>query len=725
MRVFVDIESGPGDELHLRVTAPDLEHSQPVTWLEDRLLVARHMAGAVEDPPWLADAVECCDTDGDAHRQLEQLQRLREYGELLFNAAFGQAEWQKILAAVPAGMDYLEIAVRGAAGGGCALQALRWEALHDGTGFVVAQGVTYQGRSIPVGVVRLITPSGAGGGQYFQPITHIPKVLFAVGSHLTDQDVRSGAEFMGIMRRLDRDGGSVRARLLERATRAGLVAELAAFKPDFLHIIGHGELLDDEQVKVQLRSEADGDHYVSAEELLGAFAEAAHWPAMVVLSACRTAAAGGGQLSALPFAARLVAGNSVSRGVPIVAAMAGDISDTACRLFTQALTTAVGDGALLGKAVVRGRRAAFFSASGTGTQHPAPDSGHWVMPTVFAADFVPGDVPLVLTGAAEAARRRVRDLYLFDDPVFYGRTSFLTALDQLLDADEDLNILVAFTSNPNKSYGGMRLLRELGARAVRSGVLPVLLGEFGDDDGPQDLAALAAALEGRINEIRADLLGLGKCRSEAVAAAGRNETGIDLAMAIRRDLDALVAALPEDDPVRNRGAGQPRTILLCHRVNGWNALDDLLDLLGPHGLRGGTTPVPVVLTGADVRPLKEARERRRWGPTRGRFMKLRRFQRDGDWDEDGEYIGQDLRNEDILAFQWWLLNPPVAPDGQQRAFAPRRGTPGDDWKNTLRIVLDDKNVIYHPLIYTLAGGLSCLVSACDDALLASFAQVLT
>jgi hypothetical protein len=123
------------------------------------------------------------------------------------------------------------------------------------------------------------------------------------------------------------------------------------------------------------------------------------------------------------------------------------------------------------------------------------------------------------------------------------------------------------------------------------------------------------------------------------------------------------------------------------------------------------TPVPVVLTGA-VRSLKaaageDARFRRPWIS----FEKLRRFQRDED-------------SEDILAYQWWLLNPPVTPDGRQRAFAPKRGAPGDDWKNTLRTVLDDKNVMYDPVIYALAAGLSCLVSASDDALLASYAQVL-
>ena len=73
-------------------------------------------------------------------------------------------------------------------------------------------------------------------------MARIPRVLFAVGSHLTDRDIRSGAEFMGIMRRLERDGGFIEARVLERATRQEAVAKLKAFQPDVVHLIGHGRL---------------------------------------------------------------------------------------------------------------------------------------------------------------------------------------------------------------------------------------------------------------------------------------------------------------------------------------------------------------------------------------------------------------------------------------------------------------------------------------------------
>lgn len=706
------------DKLFLDIVVPDIPDLQirrQVKWLAGkRLLVEDSADVSAAAADGLARAVECCDTDGDPEKQKEQLGELEKYGELLFDAAFGIDNWKVILAAVVAAeAPYLEVAVKGAADGDyAALQALRWEALHDGSAFVAAQGSTHADQSIPVGVVRLITTASVD----LKEITHTPKVLFAVGSHLTHPDVRPGAEFMGIMRRLDRDGGYIQARVLESATRPKLVDELKAFNPDVLHLIGHGKL-DGKQVKVQLRDDTDTnkDYYAPAEELLSAFAEACHWPAMVVLSACQTASAASGpgidpgRVSALPFAARLVAGNGVSRGVPVVVAMAGDISDTACRVFTQALTTTISKGITLGKAVIHGRRAAFYRGPGQSVQHPVPDSGHWVMPSLFLAASVAEEARLVQTAPARAARERVKNLDLVAHPVFYGRVPFFTAFDRLLTSDV-LNVLVAYTPDQYRRFGGWRLLQELAARAVRCNVLPVLLGEHHADDGPDSLEQLVLELADGINLVRARLLNLDPCESEAVAAVRVKASRVALARAIRRDLDALVATLPEDDPVRHRPAGQPQTVLLCHHVDGWTALDHLLDLLGPKGLDGGTTPVPLVLTGADVRSLKHARNDALFGRDWIKFELLDRFMRE--------------QNEDILAYQWWLLNPPVALDGQQLAFAPKRGGTGD-WKNALREVLDDKDAIYDPVVYRLAKTqTSGLVSASDDALLASYAQVL-
>ena len=374
MRVVVDIEQRDGEPLVI-VTAPDgTARERPVSWADPgrRLLVAR--GTDVTDPVGLADAID------QGRASDEQLAR---YGRLLFDAAFGTDLWQDLLAAqVAAGQPYLELAIRGlATADQAAMQALRWEALHDSTGAVAAQGAacTVDGaaRSVPVGIVRLVPSPRAAGGQPqdpglgFRPIDRIPRVLFAIGSRLTDPRVRPGAEFMGIMRHLERDGGSIHPRVLQEATRSALVDALATFTPDVVHFIGHGRRFPDGSARLQLHPEPSmkaGEEYVTAERLLAIFGEARHTPMMVLLSACETAsgaaapgdAAGDGEdsVNALPFAARLVAG-----GVPVVVAMAGDISDTASRVFTRALTTAIGAGATLGKALVTGRRAAFYGGA--------------------------------------------------------------------------------------------------------------------------------------------------------------------------------------------------------------------------------------------------------------------------------------------------------------------------------------------------------------------------
>jgi hypothetical protein len=725
MRVCVDIRDDDG-ELFVVISAPDgTAAERPVAWAGDlaapgghgrRLLVAKGTAAASADPAGLVEAVE----QGRASDS-----ELARYGQALFEAAFGPALWQQLLtaqlAAAPPGEPFLELAIRGlATRDQAAMQALRWEALHDGTGLVAAQGsACATGGTVAVGIVRLVPPAPPAHPPAvpapFQPIRRIPRVLYAVGSRLTDPKVRPGAEFMGIMRHLERDGGSIHPIVVQEATRSSLVRALATFRPDVVHFIGHGRRFPDGSARLQLHPEPSmraGEEYVTAEQLLAVFGEARHTPTVVLLSACQTATAGPERVNALPFAARLVAGAAGQAGapgvggVPIVVAMAGDISDIASRVFTRALTAAIGAGATLGTAVVAGRRAAFYGGSRS-------QSADWIMPALFLAELVPAAARLVDTAAQVAARRRVQLLSMAVEPVFCGRAAFITALDELLDGSSPLKVLLAYAPDPAGHFGGKRLLRELGARAVRSGVLPVLLGPY-DKDPPTTRLALAQAVSDRIDDIR-DKLGLPERDSHALAAAaaaapaGAAASRRKLARAIREDLDALVADLPDGDPVKGRAEGKPQVIVLCHRVDKWiDALDDLLGgLLGSTGLAGGTRPVPVVLTGADVDPLKEARLRGWNGLSWVLSEPLERF------------TTQD--EEDILAYLWWLLNPP--PKEHVYAIA-RTAPPG--WPQLLRLYLQAHPLYPADSLYVLAKAMSDYFTHGDDEeLLASYAKALT
>jgi hypothetical protein len=669
MRVLVDLAErldGP----FIVISAPGQASAErPVRWTAGRrLLVARDEAIKDDDATALADSV---DRGGEGAAEVER------YGRLLYEAAFGANTWHRLVAAA-AGQPYLELAIRGGTdegeGPAAALQALRWEAIHDGDGHVAARGATPGGqaaratagngdsghsRPLPVGIVRLVTampPAGHDAPGGLPRISRIPRVLFAIGSRLTDPRVRAGAEFMGILRHLERNGGSIQPRLIESATVPSLTDALRSFQPDVLHVIGHGRWFPvDGCVKLQVSAESgSGDDWVTAEGLLGIFADAPPAPTVVVLSACQTASAGqwAEPVNALPFAARLVAG-----GVPVVIAMAGDISDTACRVFTRALTQAIGESVPLADAVIRGRRAAFYA-------RPDLDSTDWMLPAIFLAEHLSADTSMVDTAAIRAARDRIRDLDLAWEPVFCGRADFVADLDLLLDATEPLNVLVACTPDGRNSYGGLRLLRELAARAVRASRLPVLLGPY-DKDPPASRAEFAEGLSDKLDEIR-DNLGVAPRRNGIIEAAAAARTA-PLASAILEAFDDLAEDLPETDPVR--ASPLPRTILLCHRVDEWgeDALADLLAMLGPRGLGSSKQHrVPVVLTGADTGLLAEARVRlghAEWA----RFAALGRFRSD------------DADPEDILAYQWWLLNPPE----RTPVYAPRRGV-DESWQGVLR-----------------------------------------
>jgi len=702
VRVFVDLDDRSGEHFVV-VTAPGRPPAErPVKWIAgQRLLVAK------DEQIGDAEARELAATVDAGGARAADLDR---YGRLLFEAAFGAQTWRQLVAdAAPA--PYLELAIRGRAdteqAAAAALQALRWEALHDGTTPVAAKGaVTEPGAAglVSVVIVRLIPPALPiirNGPGLLSSVNRIPRVLFAIGSRLTDPRVRAGAEFMGILRHLERRGGSIQPRVLESASVTSLTRELERFQPDVLHVIGHGRPFPVEHcVKLQLRADTPGtgDDYVTAAQLLDIFGHADHVPTVVVLSACQTASAppdGGAMaradpVNALPFAARLVAG-----GVPVVIAMAGDISDTACRVFTRALTQSIGEGVPLADAVIRGRRAAFHA-------RPDLDSADWALPAVFLAENVPGQTCLVDTAAIKAVRKRIFDLNLGWDPVFCGRGEFVAAMDRLLDGDDPLNVLVACTPDPAKSYGGLRLLQELAARAVRAGRFPVLLGPC-DQDPPTDRVRFAADLSDKLADIRLNL-GVPLKPDRIVEAAGSGAKRLQLVAAIREALDALVADLPETDPVR--ASPQPRVVLLCHRVDLWlDALDDLLAMIGPKGLTPGADPVPVVMTGADIGELANARHGKWNGAAWAKFARLDRFR------------NQDDDPEDILAYQWWLLNPP----DQTPVYAPRRGAdPG--WQSQLRFVM--RNVIYDETElfgFVKASGF-VFTSEMDDDILDSYAR---
>ena len=222
MRVLLDLADSRGRSLALVSTCADgTSRAREVRWAgaAARVLVERSDPISDDDADALAASA---DRAGAPPSELER------YGGLLFAAAFGTAAWQDLVDQ-SAGDPYLELAIRGRADQeqpvACPLQALRWEALFESGKFVAACGGDHgRAGTCPSGSSGSFHPHPAGwSGSHSAPSRRIPRVLFAIGSRLTDPRVRPGAEFMSILRHVESKGGSItggliRPRVLESAS---------------------------------------------------------------------------------------------------------------------------------------------------------------------------------------------------------------------------------------------------------------------------------------------------------------------------------------------------------------------------------------------------------------------------------------------------------------------------------------------------------------------------
>src|SRR5262249_45152635 len=159
-------------------------------------------------------------------------------------------------------------------------------------------------------------------------------------------------------------------------------------------------------------------------------------PLAVVLSACASGIAGG-PTGAAPLAAELVRG-----GIPIVSAMAGEISEQACRLYSRRLVRAVHDGEPVVAAPARGRGAAPLQAPGPAEQMD------WAMPALFLARSVPPAFRPVDPAPARALLEVADDLGLRQQPVFIGRHNILELVEDL------------FSPDPSRRLGVVGIVRE-------------------------------------------------------------------------------------------------------------------------------------------------------------------------------------------------------------------------------------------------------------------------
>ena len=141
------------------------------------------------------------------------------FGRHLFQVLIGDALWRHLAADPPSAVELL-----------CTdpeFTRLPWEIMHGAAAFLAGDGI---------GVVRLAPAEGEE-----MRVTVRPRVLFVVGAELHDARIRAGAEYLGLLRRLESTGLIMELHLLTRATRTRLQDTVERLRPSIVHLdLPHG-----------------------------------------------------------------------------------------------------------------------------------------------------------------------------------------------------------------------------------------------------------------------------------------------------------------------------------------------------------------------------------------------------------------------------------------------------------------------------------------------------
>ena len=236
----------------IRLTADSGQWLVEVTWGRDGARTVRSFsAGRLNDAPWIRPGPDGMPGPDDPYRDLlsgtaDDLRGLTErvsalgkvplrdndltgYGRLLFASVLAPV-WDTVVTEASAEHELVELAVYLPSGGDPPLQAVLWELLHDGNSFLVTH------RQVEIAITRRIAAEATTPEQ----ITPPARVLFAIGAELSDPTVRAGAEFLGLMRELERSGWKIASYIVERASAGRLTDAVRQFKPDVVHFIAHG-----------------------------------------------------------------------------------------------------------------------------------------------------------------------------------------------------------------------------------------------------------------------------------------------------------------------------------------------------------------------------------------------------------------------------------------------------------------------------------------------------
>ena len=611
---------------------------------------------------------------------------LVRYGRLLFTSVLAPV-WDSIVQASSAG-ELIEVALR--LPPGTPLRTVPWELLHDQSSFLITH------KTVDVAITRRISGPAATPGQ----ITPPARVLFAIGAELSDPAVQAGAEFLGLMRELERSGYRIASYIVESASAGKVIEAVKQFKPDVVHFIAHGARDSEGVPGLWMRPEKDGPgkdgqdklppQHVTAETLYACVSAGEKMPSIVVLAACESAAVSA--VHGMPLAEDLVA-----RGVPVAIAMAGSVTDQACRLFTRTFGTALAGGGSLLKAAADARLAAYRRGAG-----PPSTTIDWALPCLFLSESIRHDYQPVAGSGGTAVSERIQKYGFTEGPVFCGRSRFFGLYDDLMSRGL-LNVLAIYSPGDTGRLGKTRILREYGTRALLDGHIPCVVGLAGLKR-PADPRLFAEELLWAVVQARR-LFKLGPPSDppsllELLCAPGPSpelaglpwkdwKKEVTKVLAEHReanqplDRGRLTASIAADlaDLLRDaRAEAEPcigqagRALVLLNSVEEWGNTVDLLTpgILNQYGFGDEDESVPVVMAFRAGAPAHDAL-----------FGKLIELADREEWIEAAKLEPLAEGNEEGLAYRWILLNanPLVAPPVSERVYTVAK--PNGQWRDWL------------------------------------------